>query len=156
MYLKQHYFPFNCLVSAVIHDKKKKWIKQINLLFPDSSVGKESTYNVGDPGLIPGSGRSAGEGIGYPLQYSWPSFVTQLVKNPPAMQETWVQSLGWEIPWRRERLPTPVFRPRKFRQRVRHDWMSFTFNSYIYLPNLFSTIVYTFIKLTENRNLYQP
>ena len=46
--------------------------------------------------MIPGSGRSAGEGIGYPLQYSWASFVAQLVKNPPAMRETCVQSLGWE------------------------------------------------------------
>ena len=62
--------------------------------FPDSSVGKESTCNAGNPGIIPGSGRSAGEGIGYPLQYSWASLVAQLVKNPPAMQETWVQSLG--------------------------------------------------------------
>ena len=55
-----------------------------------SSVGKESTYNAGDPSLIPGLGRSPGEGIGYPLQYSWASLVAQLVKNPPAMQETWV------------------------------------------------------------------
>ena len=46
--------------------------------------------------MIPGSGRSAGEGLGYPLQYSWTSFVAQLVKNLPAMQEAWVQSLGWE------------------------------------------------------------
>ena len=89
--------------------------------FPDSSVGKESACNAGDPGLIPGSGRSPGEGIGYPLQYSWASFVAQLVKNPPEMQETWVWSLGlipglgrfpgegratrssilaWRIPWR--------------------------------------------------------
>ena len=45
---------------------------------------------------IPGLGRSLGEGIGYPLQYSWASLVAQLVKNPPAMQKTWVQSLGWE------------------------------------------------------------
>ena len=58
--------------------------------FPDSSVGKESACNVGDPSLIPGSGRSAGEGIGHPLQHSWASLVAQLVKNPPAMQETWV------------------------------------------------------------------
>ena len=58
----------------------------------------ESTCNVEDPGLISGSGRSAGEGIGYPLQYSWTSLVAQLVKNPPAMWETWVQSLGWEDP----------------------------------------------------------
>ena len=66
--------------------------------FPHSSVGKKSTCNAGDSGSIPGSGRSAGEGIGYPLQYSWASLVAQLVKNPPAMQETWVWSLGWEDP----------------------------------------------------------
>ena len=66
--------------------------------FPDSSVGKESTCNAEDPGLIPGSGRSAGEGIGYLLQYSWASFVAQLVKNLPAMWETWVWSLHWEDP----------------------------------------------------------
>ena len=53
---------------------------------------------LGDPSSIPGSGRSAGEGIGYPLQYSWASLVAQLVKNSPAMQETWVLSLGWEDP----------------------------------------------------------
>ena len=58
--------------------------------FPDSSVGKESAYNAGDPGWIPGTGRSTGEGIGYPLQYSSASLVAQLVKNLPAMQETWV------------------------------------------------------------------
>ena len=66
--------------------------------FPDSSVGKESACNAGDPGLIPELGRSSEEGIGYPLQYSWASLVAQLVKNPPAMQETLVQSLGWEDP----------------------------------------------------------
>ena len=54
---------------------------QYFLGFPDSSVGKESTCNAGDPGSISGSGRSAGEGIGYPLQYSWASLVAQLVKN---------------------------------------------------------------------------
>ena len=58
--------------------------------FPNNSVGKESTCNAGDPSSIPGSGRSAGEGIGYPLQYSWASLVAQLVKNLPAMWETWV------------------------------------------------------------------
>ena len=63
-----------------------------------SSVGKESACNAGDLDLIPGSGRSAGEGIGYPLQYSLASPVTQLVKNLPAAWETWVQSLGWEDP----------------------------------------------------------
>ena len=63
-----------------------------------SSVGKESTCNAGDPSLIPGSGRSPGEGIGYPLQYSWVSPMAQLVKNPPAMWETWIWYLGWEDP----------------------------------------------------------
>ena len=57
--------------------------------FPDNSVGKESAGNAGDPGSIPGSGRFAREGIGYPLQCSWASLVAQLVKNLPAMQETW-------------------------------------------------------------------
>ena len=66
--------------------------------FPYSSVGKESACNAGDPGSIPGLGRSTGEGIGYPLQYSWASLVVQLVKNLAAMQETSVQSLGWEDP----------------------------------------------------------
>ena len=59
---------------------------------------EESACNAGDPGSIPGLGRSAGEGIGYPLQYCWASLGTQLVKNLPAMLETWVQSLGWEDP----------------------------------------------------------
>ena len=66
--------------------------------FHHSSVGKESACNAGGPGSIPGSGRSAGEGIGYPLQYFQASLVAQLVKNPPAMWETWVQFLGWEDP----------------------------------------------------------
>ena len=66
--------------------------------FPDSSVGEESTCNAGDPGWIPGSGRSPGEGIGYPLQYSWVSLVAQLIKNLPEMQEPWVLSLGEEDP----------------------------------------------------------
>ena len=66
--------------------------------FPHSSVGKESTCNAEDPSSIPGLGRSSGEGIGYPLQYSWASLVAQQVKNLPAMRETWVQPLGWEFP----------------------------------------------------------
>ena len=81
---------------------------------PDSSVGKESACNAGDLGSIPGSGSFPGEGIGYSLQYSWASLVAQLVKNPPAMRETWVRFLGWEDPQRRERLPTPVFWPGEF------------------------------------------
>ena len=66
--------------------------------FPDSLVGQEFTCNAGDPDWIPGSGRSPGERIGYPLQYFWASLVAQLVKNPPAMQETAVQFLGREDP----------------------------------------------------------
>ena len=58
--------------------------------FLGSSAGKESACNAGDPGLISVLGSSAGEGIGYPLQYCWASLVAQMVKNPPAMQETWV------------------------------------------------------------------
>ena len=63
-----------------------------------SSAGKESTCSAGDPGSIPRLGRSPGEGVGYPVQYSWASLVVQLVKNLPAMWETWDQSLDWEDP----------------------------------------------------------
>ena len=69
--------------------------------FPGRSASKEcakSACNAGDPGSIPGLGRSHREGIGYPLQYSWASLVVQSVKNPPTMRETWVWSLGWEDP----------------------------------------------------------
>ena len=69
--------------------------------FPGGSDGKESAYDSGDPGSIPGLGSSPVEGIGYPLQYSWVSLVAQLMKNPPAIWETWVRSLGWETDWRR-------------------------------------------------------
>ena len=86
--------------------------------FPDSSVGKECACSAGDPWFDSWVGKIPGEGIGYPLQYSWASLVTQLVKNPSAMQESWVRSLGssredplkkrkvthsstlsWRIPW---------------------------------------------------------
>ena len=55
-----------------------------------SSAGKESACNAGDSSLIPGSGRSPGEGIGFPLQYSWASLVAQSVKNLSAMREIWI------------------------------------------------------------------
>ena len=103
--------------------------------FPGSSVGKEATCNAGDTGLIPGSGSSSGEGIDYPLQYSWAFLVAQMVKNLPAMWKTWVWPLGWEdpvnvgmathssilawnIPWTEDSggLQTMGL------QRVRHDW----------------------------------
>ena len=78
-------------------DTRLSWLQKPNKYFP-YMLGKESTFNGGDPGLIPGSGRSTGEGRDYPLQYSWASLVAQLVRNLPAMQEIWVQSLGWEDP----------------------------------------------------------
>ena len=99
---------FSCLACKSLHFFAIKWH------YYHSSVGKESACNAGDPGSIPGSGRSAGDGIGYPLQYSWASLAAQLVNNPPAMQETWVWSLGWEDPLRRERLTIPVFWPGEF------------------------------------------
>ena len=68
------------------------------MCFPGSSAGKESACNAGDPGSIPGSVSSPGEGIGYPLQCSWAFLVAKMVKNLPAIQETWVLSLGWEDP----------------------------------------------------------
>ena len=77
--------------------------------FPDSSVGKESACNAEDPGSIPGSRRSTGERIGYPLQYSLASLAAQLVKNPLAMQEISVQFLGQKIHWRGNRLPVLVY-----------------------------------------------
>ena len=81
-----------------------------------SSVDKESACNAGDSSSIPGSGRSPGEGIGYPLQDSWASLVAQLVKNLPENVGDLgsIPGLGRKIPWRRERLPTPVFWPREF------------------------------------------
>ena len=72
---------------------------------PGGSVGKESACNAGEHGLIPGSGRSAGEGNSCPLQYSWASLVAQLVKNPSAVQETWARSLGWEGPLKKGTAP---------------------------------------------------
>ena len=66
--------------------------------FPVSSVGKESACNGGDLGSSPGPGRSPGEGIGYLIKCCWASHVAQLVKNPSAMRETRVWSLGWEDP----------------------------------------------------------
>ena len=80
------------LLASFVEDYSK--VLLFSKGFPDSSVGKESTCNTRDPSSIPELGRCAGEGIGYPLQYSWASLVAQLVKNPPAMWETWFQSLN--------------------------------------------------------------
>ena len=101
------------------------------------SAGKESACNAGGPGSIPGSGRSAREGTGYPLPYSWASLVAQLVKNPPAMQ---IRSLGWGDPLETGRslgdeksyplqcpgLENPKHCISMGLQRVGHDWASST------------------------------
>ena len=130
------------VLISIFKEKKKE-------AFPHSAIGKESTCNAGGPGLIPESGRSAGKGIGYPLQYPWASLVAQLVKNPPAVRETWIQSWVGKIPWRREELPTPVLWPGEFhglyrpwgQQRVEHNWVTltqrkikFTSYSWLYCP----------------------
>ena len=119
--------------------------------FPDSSVGKESACNAEDPGSIAGLGRSPGEGIGYSLQYPWASLVAQLVKNPPAMQETWVRSLDWEdlpekgkathssiLAWR---IPWTVHRVAKSWTRLRATF-TFTF---------FLQVIHTLSLLTQRR-----
>ena len=116
------------------------WLTLSLLGFPGNSAGKQSAWNTGAPVWIPVLGRSPGERIGYPLQCSWVSLVTQTVKNPPAMWETWVRSLGWEdplekgmathssilagrIPWTEE-----PGRPQSMGlQRVGHNWATFTF-----------------------------
>ena len=102
--------------------------------FPGSSAGKKSACNAGDPGSIPGSERFPGEGLGYPLQYSWAFLVAQMVKNLSAMWEAWIQSLGqkdllekkmatyssilaWRIPWTEE----PGRLQSVGSQRVRHN-----------------------------------
>ena len=107
--------------------------------FPGSSAGKESACSAGDPGLISGSGRSPGEGIGYPLQYPWACLVAQMVKNPPTMWETWVWFLGqedslekgkatqssilaWRIPW----MGLPPALQTIVSQRDRHNLATFT------------------------------
>ena len=82
---------FKCLTILFVN-----YTDSVDISFASSSAGKESTYNAGDMGSIPGLGRSAGKEIGYPLQYSWASPVAQLEKNLPAMWETWVRSLSWE------------------------------------------------------------
>ena len=83
------------LPTSHIHTHTHTHSHELRLI---SSAGKESTCNVGDPTLIPGLGSSPGEGIGYLFQYFWVFLVAQTVKNLPATQDTWVQSLGQEDP----------------------------------------------------------
>ena len=107
--------------------------------FSYNSVGKESACNTGNPALIPGSERSDGEEIGYPPQYSWASLAAQLVKNPPAMPEIWVRSLGWEDPLEKEKATRSSILawriPRTVQsmglQGVEQNRVAFTFTIYI-------------------------
>ena len=82
--------------------------------FPDSSVGKETSCHAGDPGSIPGSGRSPGEGTGCPLLYSWASLVAQSVRIHMQCGRLGFSPWAGTIPWRREQLLTPVFLPGEF------------------------------------------
>ena len=97
--------------------------------FPGGSAGKESACNEGGPALIPGSGRSTGEVIGYPLRYSRASLVAQTIKNLPAIRETWVRSWVGKIPWRGNDYPLQYSGLENSMdyivhglQRVGHDW----------------------------------
>ena len=105
---------------------------------------KNLHFNSGDLDLILGLGRSSGEGINYPLQYSWASLVAQMVKNLPAMWEAWVWSLGWEDPLEKGKathssILTWIFpwteEPGGLQsmglQRVGHDWVTNTFTFFL-------------------------
>ena len=124
------------MMSSVSQKHPIIWNVFVILGLTGSSAGKESACNAGDPGLILGTGRSAGEGISYALQYSWASLVAQTIKNLPAMWETWVQFLGWEDPLEKGMVTcysTLTSRPKEpgrlqsmGSQRVGHDWATFT------------------------------
>ena len=113
------------------------FFSKVVIILPDSSVGKESNCNAGDLGSIPGSER---EGLVYPLQYSWTSLVAQLVKNPHAIWEAWVWSLGWVDPLEKRAathssiLAWRISWKSMGSQRVRHEWAIFIFTFHnIYL-----------------------
>ena len=136
-----------------IHKSKHK---KIHKVFPDNSVGKESICSVGDPGSIPGLGRSPGEGIGYPIHYSWASLVAQLVKNPPAMRETWLLSLGWEdSPGEGKGYPLQysdlensidcIYSPWDCKESDRTKWLSLSDKSKINK----TTLLYKYVKLPK-------
>ena len=99
--------------------------------FPDSSVDKESAWNVGNSGLIPGSGRPMGEGISYPFQYFGTSLVAQLVKNLHAMWKTWVWFLGWKDPVEKAKATHSSILA-SVHKRVGHNWATFTFTLSIF------------------------
>ena len=125
--------PFSATCTSSILHKYQRINWESLMSFPDSSVSKESACNAGDPGWIPGSERSPGEGVGYPLQYSWASPVAQLVKNLLQCRRPGFNSRVGKIPWRRERLPTPVFWPGEF------HGVSWTLLRHFHFPGSFTT-----------------
>ena len=118
---------FSCLLSIRI-----PFPVFLHLLLPCGSVGKESACNAADPGSIPGSGRSTGEGIGYRFQHSRAFLVAQLVNNPLAMWEAWVWFLGWDDPLEKGKathssiLALEICMDCQWGGRVGHDWATFT------------------------------
>ena len=123
--------PFSFLIHSIY--------TSLNLQgFPDSPVGKESACSAGDLGSIPGSGRFAGKGIGYPLQYSWASLWLSWQRICLQCGRPGFDPRVRKIPWRRERLPTPVFWPGKFpglyrpwglKESDKTEWLSLSFES---------------------------
>ena len=109
--------------------------------FPHNSVSKESACNAGDPGWIPRSGKPAGEGTGYPPQYSWAPLVAHLENDPPAMWETWVRSLGWEDPLEKGKATHPSILA------CRIPWTSARLSDFHFLPvyRLSFHLVYSFL-----------
>ena len=131
--------------------------------FPGSSADKESTCNAGDTSSIPGSGRFTGEEIVYRLQYSWASLVTQLVKNHLQCGRPGFDSWVGKIPWRRERLPTPIFWPEEFHG-VAESWTwlsdfhlyfdSFHFHLYDWVTFTCILIAFTFTYILIATSVY--
>ena len=123
--------------------------------FPDSSAGEESACNTGDPSSIPGSRRSPGEGIGFPLQYSWASLVAHMEKNPPIMWETWVYPWVGKIQGKRAWQPTPVFLPGEFHgQTSLADYSPWVAKSQTWLSNFHLLYFYKLSTFLENLLLY--
>ena len=127
--VRMNWSPHTILIWTLIDrgENKHLSVKWASLM---AQLVKNLACNAGDPSSIPGSGRSAGEGIGYPLQYSWASLVAKLVKNPPAVWETWIWSLSWEDALEKGqathsstlayRIPWTIYSP--WGCRVRHNW----------------------------------
>ena len=109
---------FNGVTDSMDMNLSKRW--EI-VGFPDSSVGKESTCNAGDPGLIPGSGRSTGEETGYPLQCSWAILWLSWYKIRLQCGRSGFDPWVGKIPWRRKRLFTPVFWPGEVHRLYIHE-----------------------------------